>query len=97
MRPSPACGGGREGEATSKEQAAPPLPLSAASGGECLSAQAARLSSDTSNYPSVFLAELSGFTPPRWRASVSLPVSSQVPFTARAAQTSQRSIQSPSV
>src|SRR5262249_42905217 len=40
-------------------------------------------------------AGVSGVTPPRWRASVSLPVSSQSPVAARRANVSQRSVQSP--
>jgi len=77
-------------------QAAPPLPLSPASGGEGPHEQAAD-SSAIIFYFSTFLTDVSGLSPPRWRASVSLPVSSHSPRTARAAHTSQRSIQSPSV
>ena len=40
-------------------------------------------------------AGASGVSPPRWRASVSLPLSSQSPAAARFANVSQRSVQSP--
>jgi CHAD domain-containing protein len=40
-------------------------------------------------------AGVSGVSPPRWRARVSAPVSSQSPAAARRAKVSQRSVQSP--
>src|SRR5262249_30730576 len=48
------------------------------------------------SYSRTLRAGVSGLSPARWRASVSRPVSSHSPLTARAAQVSQRSVQSPS-
>ena len=62
---------------------------------------AARQPAPSSRYSAIFadpsLVGVSGVTPVRWRAKVSMPLASQSPVVARCAKVSQVSVQSPSV